>query len=634
MSVYFEHDQQTIIVRGKTYPYRDLMRTLGGQYLAVEKTWALPMNEENFRQISELCKRIGGGRTREAPVMRAAAETVARERTLEAAASEGEARSSSSTEGPAGRLETATSSSLPGTLETAASSSLLRKVETAASSSLETAASSSPEALGGIFDGMSIRELMQQAQLAISQGFPRSVWVLGEIQNFRSHSSGLFFQLADFKEGASRSATLTINANLWRSQLAELERKLGAGTVRDLLQDGMRVRILADVTLYKDRGQLSLLVQGIDPKFTKGSLALAREKLLRELRVKGLDRRNKELRVAAFPLLIGLISAADSRAQSDFLDQLRVYGFPGEVIFHPAQMQGEKTLSEVVHGLQALQKRGCDLIVLTRGGGSAADLRWFDSPEIAYAIAESSIPIIAAIGHHEDVCIAEEICFQREKTPTAAADFVVSLFSRTRERLEQLSLMLSCQLGERMRLQDVWVQALREKLILSVQRFLSSQQQHQKQLENGLDLQVQRRVLQAQGRLQNLGQQLQQSAVLRLQRGVGRVEQMNASLYNAFRQRLFRDEQRVDQAARGLSARAQKALSEADHRLHALEKALVQRDPQPWMAQGWTQLSAENEGRIFSGLSLRVGMHIKARLPDALLSLLIEEIKPTPSHQE
>ena len=207
--------------------------------------------------------------------------------------------------------------------------------------------------------------------------------------------------------------------------------------------------MLCDLTLFKDRGQLSLQIQSIDPNFTKGSLALAREKLLKELRVKGLDKANKQLKLSPFPFLIGLLSAEDSRAKSDFIDQLKVYGFPGEVVFYPTQMQGENTLTEVVKGLNALQSLGCDLIVMTRGGGSAADLRWFDSPEIAYAIAESKIPVLAAIGHHEDVCVAEDICYQREKTPTAAADFIISLFQRTRERLDQMSLSLDKTLGER-----------------------------------------------------------------------------------------------------------------------------------------------------------------------------------------
>ena len=71
-------------------------------------------------------------------------------------------------------------------------------------------------------------------------------------------------------------------------------------------------------------------------------------------------------------------------------------------------MQGEKTVTQVASGIKQLESLNCDLIVMTRGGGGAADLRWFDLPEIAYALAKSKTPIIAAIGHHDDYCVAEK----------------------------------------------------------------------------------------------------------------------------------------------------------------------------------------------------------------------------------
>src|SRR5690606_37392279 len=124
--------------------------------------------------------------------------------------------------------------------------------------------------------------------------------------------------------------------------------------VDTILQDGLKVRMLCDVSLYRDRGHITLNVLDIDPADTKGSLALAREQLLKELRAKGLDQANKRLNLTDFPLTLGLISADDSRAKSDFLDQLFTYGYPGRVIFFPAQMKGERLLTEVVAGLKAL----------------------------------------------------------------------------------------------------------------------------------------------------------------------------------------------------------------------------------------------------------------------------------------
>ena len=80
------------------------------------------------------------------------------------------------------------------------------------------------------------------------------------------------------------------------------------------MADGMKVRLLCQVSFYKDRGSLSLLVLNIDSSFSKGELALAREKLLKELRQKGLDQKNKSRPPVSFPFHIGLVSAKDSRA--------------------------------------------------------------------------------------------------------------------------------------------------------------------------------------------------------------------------------------------------------------------------------------------------------------------------------
>jgi exodeoxyribonuclease VII large subunit len=244
---------------------------------------------------------------------------------------------------------------------------------------------------------------MQKINMTISQAFPRSIWMIGEVQNLNLRAKGCFFNLADLKENASKSASITASCVIWSSTMKHLKETLKTESLENILQDGMKIRVLVTVNFYKDRGQISLGVQDIDPRFTKGALALAREELMKELRQKGLDRLNPSLSLSPFPFKIGLISADGSRAKSDFLDQLHLYKFPGQVIFYAAAMQGENTLTEVCRGISELEEHQCDLIVVTRGGGSLADLRWFDSKQIALAIANCKVPVLAAIGHQDDV---------------------------------------------------------------------------------------------------------------------------------------------------------------------------------------------------------------------------------------
>ncbi len=630
MSVYYLVQETSILVKGKTYPYREVMRSLGASYNAADKSWLVPNTPVNMQKVGELCKSVGGGLIKETKVSEAGL--------LGDSMRGGAASDASMNGGGAGAGGAASGAGVRAAMGGGDANAVRGGAD-------EAKANTAPQA-----DGFTIAELMRQAQLAIAQSFPRSVWVIGEIQNIRFHASGVYFQLADSKEGASQSATVTINATLWNSQFRDLERKFGP-TLKEILQDGFRVRVLCDLTLFKDRGQLSLHIQSIDPNFTKGSLALAREKLLKELRVKGLDRANKQLRVSPFPFLVGLISAEDSRAKSDFLDQLRVYGFPGEVLFYPSQMQGESTLKDVVSGLNALQAKGCDLIVITRGGGSAADLRWFDSPEIAYAIAAAKIPIVAAIGHHEDVCVAEEICFQREKTPTAAADFIIATFQRTRERLDALALGLDKSLGDRVKLFDAQLLQLMERMRSEALAALSGQSRSLDQTEASLELNWQRRVLGLGARLDQLQTSLQQGLALKIQRENSRFEHYKAGLQQGLTLKLQRETGRLDQFRDGLHNRAtlqvervesraadlgrelersiQLSLQQAEQGLLRLEAALKQKDPQPWMQQGWTQLFNE-QGLVKSGAGLKAGQELKARLTDGLATLTVKDFQSAP----
>lgn len=416
MSVHYRvHDHMLLIV-GHTYPHKETIKALGGRFSSEHKVWNLPNTEANRANVDALCKRLGGG-----------------------------------------RLDTESFDATP---------VLATPVTTAGNAASETNSAAAT--------GISVAQLMFKLQSVISEHFAQPVWVIGEIQNFANRSSGIFFNLAEPKQDGPQTATLSVKATLWRSILANIAAKAGSAKLADaLLADGMKVRLLCQVGLYRDRGAISLNVLDIDPNYTKGELALAREAVLAYLRAKGLDQKNKQTILTDFPMRLGLISADGSRAKSDFLDQLQSYRFCGEVWFYHAPMQGEKLIAEVIRGIESLADEGCDLIVITRGGGSAADLRWFDAKEVALAIADCPVPIVAAIGHHEDVCIAEEICYLRQKTPTAAADFVIHHFAQTQRKIGELLEVLADVTFQKIESHNLKLQSLSERLVHGAERSIA-----------------------------------------------------------------------------------------------------------------------------------------------------------------
>ncbi len=432
--------------------------------------------------------------------------------------------------------------------------------------------------------GISVRDLVDKIHGVIANAFADALWVTGELQNVAIRGGSIFFDLAEGRENQHQNATITIKTVIWSQAMSFLKSKHTSQKIDDILQDGMKVLILCRVQFYKDRAQMSLVVEDIDPDFTKGALALEREKLLIELRSKGLDKANKSLALPPFPFRVGLITAEGSRAKSDFLDQLFELGFPGEVVFCHSQVQGEKVPTDIAKAIFRLEQAKVDVIVITRGGGSAADLRWFDAREVAYAIATAKVPIIAAIGHHDDICVAEEICFLRQKTPTAAADFIIQVFTQTKERIDYLSQNLARTLTHR--------------------------------LDSGVKIVFQ------------MAERLFSEAKLAHLRREKKLADLTHALTQGSLQVHFLALQKLQRLQSSLREVAVNKLNQLHMNLEQLAASLKEKDPRPWLTQGWTQVSMG--GKSVSRTSqVKLKDKVKIRLIDGWMNLEVIEIKPT-----
>lgn len=605
--LFFRIEADRIVIFGQTYPHRDAIKALGARFNGTDKTWYVTHTPAHIAHVRALVEEITG--IPAIPVAAAPVATPVIPSTISPNISSSSgvppwvlsSESLADTLPPWDLSDSVKSESLP--LREPRQSLRLRPIELEPPQNSASLLSQMPAEIDKKNEGLTVSQLMASVQTALARGFPQSVWVIGEVQNVSWRNGHCYFQLAESKDGAAEVATVTVKATLWANTARDLNRahsmKSGLQNhslsndqqddkVRELLQDGMKIRCLTRVTLYKDRGQISLVIEDLDPSFTKGDLALARERLLKELRSKGLERKNKNLRLGAFPLRVGLISAFDSRAYSDFVHQLTEHSslkFPGILYFASAPMQGDQVPTAVCAAMDLLLHKGCDVIVLTRGGGSAADLRWFDDRSIAYKIAECPVPVIAAIGHHDDVCVAEEICFQREKTPTAAAQFILEWFQGTRLRLNDIVAHIA----------DVLLRRLDQ--VVKIQSSLSQQ------LASGVTSSIVAR----QEILTNSAWNLQNSAIRRL-----------ASL-----------NLQAIQSADELARAGQEQLSKRRDQLQEFEKAFLRIDPRPWLKRGWTQLmsksKAEGEKLILSVDQLSVDEQLSARLLDGSVELVVRQ---------
>jgi exodeoxyribonuclease VII large subunit len=159
------------------------------------------------------------------------------------------------------------------------------------------------------------------------------------------------------------------------------------------------------------------------------------------------------------PARIGIITSPTGAALRDVLISLR-RRFPAvQVLIYPTSVQGDKAAGEIVSALERASDRAeCDLLILTRGGGSLEDLWPFNEEAVARAVAATTIPIIVGVGHETDVTIAEFVADIRAPTPSQAAELAVpeqtELLERVQATTELLARILRRQLRDEQRRLD------------------------------------------------------------------------------------------------------------------------------------------------------------------------------------
>ncbi len=241
------------------------------------------------------------------------------------------------------------------------------------------------------------------------EGTFSSLWVEGEISNFRVPSSGHFyFTLKD--------ASAQIRAVMFRSRNTALA---------FVPEDGLQVICRASVSVYTTRGDVQLIVESMEPK-GQGALQLAFEALKRRLAEAGLFEAGRKRPLPFLPRVVGVVTSPTGAAIRDILKVLW-RRFPNlEIRFCPVRVQGDQAKVEIVEAIRTLNLDGkSDVIIVGRGGGSLEDLWAFNEESVALAIAASRIPIVSAVGHEIDFTIADFVADVRAPTPSAAAEMVV-----------------------------------------------------------------------------------------------------------------------------------------------------------------------------------------------------------------
>jgi exodeoxyribonuclease VII large subunit len=213
------------------------------------------------------------------------------------------------------------------------------------------------------------------------------------------------------------------------------------GTVYSLpgpLEDGMTVRVSGSPRLHQRFG-FSINFVAILP-VGEGALKKAADLLFKKLSAEGLFSEERKRYLPRIPAKIGLITAADSAAAADFIKILNERWSGTEILMADVYVQGEQAPLQIVEAVEHLNqlKSVPEVIVITRGGGSADDLAAFSDERVVRAVAGSRIPTLVAIGHEVDLSLAELAADQRASTPSNAAQILVPDKNRELEGLNNI----------------------------------------------------------------------------------------------------------------------------------------------------------------------------------------------------
>lgn len=276
--------------------------------------------------------------------------------------------------------------------------------------------------------------LTQEIRSAIEPKFV-DVWVAGEVSNFRPAASGhIYFTLKD--ESAQ------IRAVCFRNQARYLKFRP---------QDGVSLIARGRLSVYEPRGEYQLVVEFLEPAGI-GALQLAFEQLKQKLAAEGLFLPERKKPLPLLPRTIGVVTSPTGAVIRDILHVLRRRFCNINVLLYPARVQGSDAAAEIVKGIRYFNQRMLvDVVIVARGGGSVEDLWAFNEETVARAIADSTLPIISAVGHETDFTIADFVADLRAPTPSAAAelavhrkqDFEIEIEGRERHMLQMMRLKIS-----------------------------------------------------------------------------------------------------------------------------------------------------------------------------------------------
>ena len=392
---------------------------------------------------------------------------------------------------------------------------------------------------------MTLFELNSLVSEVLENAMPRQYWVEAELSDVNERRGHLFAELIE-KDEDSNTPVARASAKCWASTWYSLKRTFERVT-GEQLRTGMKVLLKVYVQFHPAYG-FSWIITDIDPTFTLGDLAKKRMEIIAQLKAEGIFDMQRQLSLPMFCQHIAVISSATAAGYGDFCNHLHnnPYGFFFKTTLFHAVMQGEQIESSVIDALNRIfdAHEEYDCVVIIRGGGATSDMSGFDTLDLAENVANFPLPIITGIGHDRDECILDMISFHRVKTPTAAADFLLSHLDNTSRTIDNLA----------------------DRMVRSVARYLETERVRMKGISSKIPI---------------LFSMVKANET-------NRIELLSKRIENALRQKTEQENHRMQMLQHTIEVAVRVAIEKERHRLSLLAQKGLSLDPEIILKRGYS----------------------------------------------
>lgn len=483
---------------------------------------------------------------------------------------------------------------------------------------------------------LTVSQLTNAIKLSLESTFP-CIHLQGEISNFKLQTSGhLYFSLKDAQ-----------------AQIAAVMFKADASLLKVMPKGGDQVIVKGELNIYPPKGNYQLIVREL-AYVGIGELLQKLETLKIKLHQMGWFKSARKKPLPRFPKRIGVVTSPTGAVIQDILNILSRRFSSFHLILNPVKVQGEGAALEIAQAIGQFNRHNLvDVIIVGRGGGSLEDLWAFNEEIVATAIFHSHIPIISAVGHETDHCIADYVADVRAPTPSAAAEIVIAeknqqidLLNTLKKRIQQTLNHLIQQNQYRLKgilkhpffvhpysLLEWRMQKLddyRPQFEQSMRQFIQfKKHQLEAKSQQAFSLKPTTQIAHFRQRFNDCERAIQQFFIQRINQNQQKLEYKSQQLAHfwqtqqAKRRHLFNPERIKEELHQAITDR----ITHYRHRLSHISDMLKALDPKNVLQKGYSILFAEKETSVINSVAkLKKGQQARLLLSDGEIIITINEV--------